>query len=802
MHFNLRPTFQSPTSGPGIGGALWGLSVIIFASSIQAAPPSTDPIAFLEKHCLECHDADTAKGEISLEDLRADFGEAAMAETWGHVLEQVAFGEMPPKKKAKPEQEKKDSFIRRVESGLIAAGHHPDFREKLKAPEYGNYVDHDLLFDGSIQSFPSSPARLWKRGPHIFDSMLIRGIGLGQGRYGRPNGHLAKVKQPFTIEDKAGIKDYAAITFADSATLGTMLRNAEVIVDKHIGGAMHERHVREHGEIPDDQLPKDKKGKPIRPRHPKTPDEFAEIILGDSAPADAQVEAAIRKMFDLVVEREPGEEEIGKYKTLIRECIAEGGNAEGLRTGLVAIAISPAAIYRSEIGSGPEDEHGRQMLGTADLAYAISFALTDQKPDAALLEAAKGGKLATREDVKREVTRLWDDAETAKPRILRFFHEFFGYTNAPKVFKDTSRFGKDYRGVADKLVADADVLVMHIVNRDKDVLAELLTTEKYFVGHSGDNEAELQANKEIKQFYNYFKDKGWKDFPYATPKEHADYARSIGRRFAHPNGNVVKGWMRYLTQCDEQGVNPMPMQNGRQFITLYDLDEKTFDYPIEQPFVLAKGKRAGLLMHPAWLLAHSLNLDNDPVRRGKWIRERLLAGTIPELPISVDASIPEDPNKTLRERFEVIRNDSYCWRCHDRMNPLGMPFETFDDFGRHRDGLEVLHAPKKKTKAVVSTGYLEGSGDAKLDGEVEEPIEMMRRIAKSERARQSFVRHAFRYWMGRNETLEDSPTLIAADKAYVEHGGSFRALVISLITSDSFLYRRIEDQTDQEKSNR
>jgi hypothetical protein len=38
--------------------------------------------------------------------------------------------------------------------------------------------------------------------------------------------------------------------------------------------------------------------------------------------------------------------------------------------------------------------------------------------------------------------------------------------------------------------------------------------------------------------------------------------------------------------------------------------------------------------------------------------------------------------------------------------------------------------------------------------------------------------------------LTDSPTLIAADKAYLESDGSFDALLISLLTSDSFLYRK------------
>jgi hypothetical protein len=194
-------------------------------------------------------------------------------------------------------------------------------------------------------------------------------------------------------------------------------------------------------------------------------------------------------------------------------------------------------------------------------------------------------------------------------------------------------------------------------------------------------------------------------------------------------------------------------------------------------------------MHPAWLIAHSLNLDNDPVRRGKWIRERLLADTVPELPITADARIPEDPQKTLRERFAVTREQE-CWRCHVKMNPLGMPFELFDDFGRHR-AEEKLPA-KGQSRPVKTTGVLVGTGNSELDDDVNDPLELMHRLAGSKRVRQSFVRHAFRYWMGRNERRSDSKTLIQADQAYVTSDGSFRALVISLLTSDSFLYRKIE----------
>ena len=62
----------------------------------------------------------------------------------------------------------------------------------------------------------------------------------------------------------------------------------------------------------------------------------------------------------------------------------------------------------------------------------------------------------------------------------------------------------------------------------------------------------------------------------------------------------------------------------------------------------------------------------------------LLAGVVPELPIGVDAQLPEEPHRTLRQRFDVVREEQ-CWRCHKKMNPLGLPFESYDDFGRYRE---------------------------------------------------------------------------------------------------------------------
>ena len=89
-----------------------------------------------------------------------------------------------------------------------------------------------------------------------------------------------------------------------------------------------------------------------------------------------------------------------------------------------------------------------------------------------------------------------------------------------------------------------------------------------------------------------------------------------------------------------------------------------------------------------------------------------------------------------------------------------------------------------------TTGYLSGTGDSAIDGEVRDALDLIDRLAKSDRVRQSIIRHAFRFFMGRNEMLSDSQTLIDADKAYLESGGSFNAVIVSLLTSDSFIYRK------------
>lgn len=204
----------------------------------------------------------------------------------------------------------------------------------------------------------------------------------------------------------------------------------------------------------------------------------------------------------------------------------------------------------------------------------------------------------------------------------------------------------------------------------------------------------------------------------------------------------------------------------------------------DQPIALPADQRAGVLTQPSWLVAKSGNFDNDAIRRGLWVRTKLLGDTIPDIPITVDAQLPEDPEKTLRERMEVTRDD-YCWRCHEKMNPLGESFEMFDHFGRWRT--------RELKRPVDSTGVVSGANDDGLNGPVKNSLEMIKRLAGSTHVRQVFLRHLFRFFMGRNETINDAATLREMDQAYLKSGGSMKEALVSLLTSDSFLYRKARE---------
>ncbi len=726
---------------------------------------------FFESHCVKCHGANKPKGGIRLDRMDGRIASAQDFETWSAIHEQLSNGEMPPEDaESQPDEMERARVLAWIGGELEKALSSERVSYLLGESSFGNHVDHEKLFNGEIQELPFSPPRLWRMNPNIYERTKQR-------IFKEHWMELRRVQQPFGIERKSGIHDYAANLLADSATLDTLLRNARDIVEHQLG-----RDV---------------------------PEAFRSLLETET-PSVEQVDAAVLLQFETLVYRPPYDDERQRFRDYMRRAIGEADDVrEGLAACLKAIMLVPEAVYRMELGLGSKDEHGRRRLSSNELAFASAFALTDDPPDEVLWAASRSGKLGSHAGVREQLVRMLDDDAIAKPKILRFFREFFGYHRAPDVFKDAKRYENyDWGVVPAQLVHEADLLVLHHLRQDRDVLQELLTTTHYFVGHFGSEVDPVELEQRLaalRLLHDYWKDKPWKELAYELdPAVRAEIEGLHPHFRTQPakhrmSGGLIKDYMEYLPVCYQNGIRPMLAQfthmeglrernltsarDQRFFLLAYNLEIDQFDCPTVQPFELNPQQRAGLLTHPAWLIAHSKNTDTNPITRGKWVRERLLAGHVPDVPITVNAVVPEDPTKTLRERFNATRQ-AECWRCHKKMNPLGMTFEAYDDFGRFRTTDEVSGRP------INASGRVDSTSEQRLNGEVASALELVQRLGHSKIVRQSFVRHAFRYWMGRNELLSDSATLIAADKAYVDGGGSFRALLISLLSSDSFIYRK------------
>lgn len=432
-------------------------------------------------------------------------------------------------------------------------------------------------------------------------------------------------------------------------------------------------------------------------------------------------------------------------------------NADGGRVNLTGWELAQQLTYavgRRGPGATPSwvyPDYSAEPEGhMADIADAARDGgiFDDAKVDA-LFRKYAGGTDLTRFDLVQDFNPGERNARGQywmSDGVTGFFREWLGYANVAEVFKErpeaTSKFDdgatSPYRaqlagfgnqmngffGDEPTLVQQMDDLIGRVVVADQDVLKTLLTTRQWYLP-STDNAGEL-------------------------------------------GNNISKTTQMYGTE---------------QLIT----QDRTSRW-----FTLPASERAGVLTHPAWLGAHGGNFEDDPsvVHRGKWVRENLLCGWVPPLSsVRVVAQVgPHAPNKNARRRLEEATAGTQCQGCHALMNPLGLPFETYNQSGylRAKD-----HAVDGGFGPPDGTAMLSGMPDPALDGPVTNAIDFSSKLADSAYVKRCFVRQAFRYYMGRAENRSDACTLTKMEAAYDTNHGSFLSMVSALMTSDTWKSRRV-----------
>ena len=816
---------------------------------------------FLSNHCADCHGKDNPEAGLSLHNPGPI--DEVNAAVWKSVWAQVTLKEMPPNDADQPETIERLQFSSWIVSELQRVMRDKGGFHAHMDPDKANFVDHDLLFGAlpaGVSLRPtSSPARIWRVTPQEHITRLNELINTepefnpekpGLRTHGDvvPTNHGGELKLYFGTDRiiqwqggtvayatsvksvpavlssarAHGLENYPDFYTVNSAEATQIMGVAEDVIRYMADGPLS---IAKPYQITDDpksiadKMKGDLRGLPTslvystKVVRPLTP---VYELFREEEVTDVRVRAAVDYLFEALTFRPPTAEESDTYVDIVRQSIEKLGRKDGAVLGLTSVFLDRDSLFRPELAeSGTADEHGRVMLQDWELGLAVNHAFSYIRPDEQLKAAVADGQMKTRDDVRREVERILADESIRKPRVLRFFRDYFDYDLGGYICKDSKALGETgasnrgtahYRAMFDG-TASTDRLIELILKEDKDVFRQLLTTDRvvatrtddvYFGRRNSPEEtaaaaaaAKAAAAEQIKKETADLEAAKQAVADLETQLSDKPDDKLLKRELAQKKKALTAAQRKVDASKKKRGganhnVTPATLNGPKIFARV---SRRSFGNGSMKPdrilATVPQDERMGVLTHPSWLVSHSDAMDNHAIRRGRWIRERLLGGGIPDVPITVDAMLPDEPNNTLRERMRVTR-ESYCWNCHAKMDPLGLPFEMYNHAG--------LYRTTEKGNPVDTTGEIIRSGDPSLDGKVANALELIQKIAGSERAEQVFVRHAFRFWMGRNETLNDAPVLQDAHKAYRKSGGSMKALLVSLLTSDAFLFRTVETQ--------
>jgi hypothetical protein len=140
---------------------------------------------------------------------------------------------------------------------------------------------------------------------------------------------------------------------------------------------------------------------------------------------------------------------------------------------------------------------------------------------------------------------------------------------------------------------------------------------------------------------------------------------------------------------------------------------------------------------------------------------------------------------TFRQRLEQHRSNPNCASCHARLDPLGFGLENFDVLGRWRDQIKELP--------------VDASGKLTTGEEFTGPAALKAILAGSKRELfvRNLVERLLSYALRRGVEYYDVPTVKQVMEELEAHDYRATALVIAVVKSFPFQYRRNEPQGDR-----
>lgn len=379
--------------------------------------------------------------------------------------------------------------------------------------------------------------------------------------------------------------------------------------------------------------------------------------------------------------------------------------------------------------------------------------------------------------------------------------KYFGYWQAAR--SDDTSFRQSIKQTLTAILLSPNFLYID-ANAARNRNQETASRLAYFLWNSPPSADLLQRAKSSK----------WK------ASDELDYMLSDSKidRFMHA---FTKEWLQLKDKPDEmlrgRVINNMMSQEPGLFLKHLFQNNLSLENVIDSDFViisdaLAKwygieksqglgfshvklppgSTRGGVLTMAAPLTSHAKNFGvSDPILRGVWVCERILGRHLPPPPMNVEFPNPDEfegfDELTVKEQLKFHMENPACYGCHRRTDPLGIPFENFDGYGRWREKNYVYKMINIKTPRKIELAKSDATSTIKgqqVNGIIELKALLMKK--HKDEVLGAFAEFVFEYANGRNIRVEEQAAMEDMLAKLKASGYKPRTLLRLIVDSEFF----------------
>ncbi len=786
-------------------------------SSHAAATPPAPLTAFLDQHCLECHDADVSKGGLDLTALAFDLTDTAALQKWQQVFKRVRDDEMPPKKQPRPDKTATESFLTQLKQPLLKADA-ADIAEngrvrsrRLTRTEYEHTL-HDLL---GID-IPLKELLPEDRASHGFET-VAEGQQLSHHQLGRyldvadraldeaftralegdatyQKHHTPKELAKFTRGNYRGpdFRDGKSLSWPITLQFFGRMKVTEAPADGWYRITL--RGVHAINPSSDGAVWGTLRSGICYSNAPLL--SMIGLVEATTTPRDLVYEAWIPK--DHMLELKPNDATLKRAKTG-----ANGGNVsfEGrdlAKDGFAGIAhhgidiqrIHPVAdastVKQRLFGEIDVQQAEKQALDTLVQRFATRAFRRPVSPAQISPYLAIGHGILKEGEPLLKALKASYRAILCSPRFLTFIE-------APGPLDD--------HAIATRLsyalwVSMPDAELRQLADqgqlRQPQVLAQqverLLTDpkSKRFLHSFTDQWLKLNqidfTSPDTRQFPTfdavvqesllqetraYINELIEKDLP-VTQLIDSDFAFLNGRLLRHYNGDQQP--VTALKGNKKRPAKTAPVPQTESLLTA----QLKPGHNLQKIQLPPASKRGGLVTQGALLKVTADGTSTSPVVRGVFINERLLGIHIPPPPPGIPAIEPDIRGATsIRDQLEKHRSNESCASCHQTIDPPGFALENYDPVGVWRSGYG-----KDSQGAKVNPSGTTPDGAAFSDLGTWKQIYTQR----PQQLARGFAQHFLTYATGAPPHFSDESTL----DAIAQRATGLRSILREVVLSEVF----------------